>query len=187
MRTLPTEIGGASFSLCHMIPTRDIAAVLYDVFIKDSDNMRFWLRGEKVKSVDVVFDGIKRAYDCDNMYMYYILKDGHIIGEIGFASVVDKEQYTYVDYWLSPNVRGHQIIDKLLPIIESLAFNVLKKDGVLLGIDVDNIASRRVAERNGYVLKEILPASKKWVDGSFHDDCKYLKLKSEWSKEKQNA
>lgn len=187
MLPLPTDMVGSPFALRHLKPTHDIARVLYDVFANDADNMRFWLRGKKIDSVDVVLTGLERAYRCENMYMYYILADNKIVGEIGFASIIDKNKSAYIDYWLAPDVRGQGLIDRFLPNIEELAFDMLKVEKVLLGIDVDNIASRKVAERNGYTLNGISKSGKVWVDGSVHDECEYSKSKKEWSKERQNA
>ena len=187
MRPLPTDIVKLPFSLRHLAPTHDIAMALFDVFCGDYDNMRFWLRGEKIDSADVVLDGIKRAYECDDMYMYYILIDDKIVGEIGFSSIIDANRSAYIDYWLAPSVRGHGLIDRFLPSMEELAFDILKVERIFLGIDVDNIASRKIAERNGYTLNGISKSGKVWVDGSVHDQCEYSKLKSEWLKEKQNA
>jgi len=187
MLLLPTDMHGSPFSLCHLSPTRDIAMALYDVFVSDFDNMRFWLRGEKIKSVDVVLKGLKRAYESKKMYMYYIMENNKIVGEIGFASIDQEKKSAYIDYWLISSVRGHGLIDKFLPYIEGLAFNMLKLKQVVLGIDVDNIASLKIAERNGYTLNGISKSGKVWVDGSLHDECEYVKQKTEWLKEMRNA
>ena len=187
MLPLPVTQVGSPFALHHLPPTRDIAAVLYDVFVNDPDNMRFWLRGEKIKSVDVVLAGLQRAYACENMYMYYILMNKEIVGEIGFASIDQENKSAYIDYWLAPRVRGQKLIDRFLCSIEELAFDMLKVERVLLGIDVDNIASRKIAERNGYTLNGISKSGKVWVDGSLHDECEYVKTKTEWLKENRNA
>ena len=187
MQSLPTDIVGTPFSLRHLSPTREIAMVLFDVFQTDFDNMRFWLRGKKIESVDEVFDGIKRAYECDNMYMYYILDKDQIVGEIGFSSIKKKTKIVNVDYWLTPSVRGRKLIDDLLPLVENLAFDNLKMDKVLLKIDACNTASRKIAEKNGYTLDGIMRDERMWPDGSFHDECEYSKLKSEWVKENKNA
>ena len=187
MQNLPTEIVGSPFSLRHLSPTREIAMVLFDVFATDFENMRFWLRGKKIESVDNVFDGIKRAYESENMYMYYIMENNKIIGEIGFASIDKDHKSAYVDYWLIPSVRGKKLIDRFLWSIEELAFDILKLKQVLLGIDAENAASRGVAERNGYALDGISKSKKAWADGTFHDECEYSKLKSEWAKDNKNA
>ena len=187
MLPLPTEIVGSPFALRHLQPTHDIAMGLYDVFVSDADNMRFWLRGEKIKSVDDVLEGLRRAYKCDNMCMYYIMDKDNIVGEIGFASIDRENKSAHIDYWLIPDVRGHGLIDRFLWSIEELAFCMLKLEQVVLGIDVDNIASRKVAERNAYTLKGISKSGKVWADGSLHDECEYVKNKSEWLKEKRNA
>ena len=175
---LPTDIGISDFVLAHIKPTRDIAMVLFDIFTTDSQNMRFWLRGEKIESGNVVFDGLLRAYESENMYMFEILHNNTLVGEIGFSSIIQKNKTVYVDYWLVPDMRGHRVIDVLLPTIENLAFNNLNMNKVVLGIDAENVASRKVAERNHYKLDGILRGNKIWHDGSFHDECEYSKLKS---------
>ena len=187
MLSLPAEIVVSDFILSHIKPTRDIAMALFGVFSGDFDNMRFWLRGEKMDSVDAVLNGLVRAYNCDKMHMFEIMHGGELIGEIGFASINEKNKTVYVDYWLTPNARGYGIIDKMLPVIEKMAFEDLNMNKVILGIDVENTASRKVAERNEYKLDGVLRENKMWVDGSVHDECVYSKLKSEWIKEQKNA
>lgn len=187
MQLLPTDIVVSNFVLKHMKPTRDIAMALFDIFDADSKNMRFWLRGEKIESGDVIFDGLMRAHESENMYMFEILYNNTLVGEIGFSSIIQKNKTVYVDYWLRPDMRGHRLIDLLLPTIEDMAFNNLNMNKVVLGIDAENIASRKVAERNQYKLDGVLRENKMWHDGSFHDECEYSKLKSEWIKEKRNA
>ncbi len=187
MLSLPQDICVADYFLRHLEPTRDIAMAVFDVFRKDSKNMVFWLRGENIKSADVVLDGMKQAYDAENMHMYEIMRNDELIGEIGFTRVVDKNKSVYIDYWLAPDVRGHALIDMFLPVVERLAFENLHMNKVVLGIDADNIASRRVAERNGYKLDGILRQESLWHDGSLHDNCEYSKIKSEWLKGNKNA
>ena len=187
MQSLPSDIDVSNFVLSHMKPSRDLAVALYNIFTSDSDGMRFWLRGENIDSVGVVLDGITCAYGCDNMYMFEILHDGQIIGEIGFATINDKNKSVKIDYWLAPSARNKGLIDKFLPVVEELAFKNMGMNKIVLCIDTENIASRKVAERNGYKLDGILRAEKLWFDGSFHDECEYSKLKSDWSKEGKNA
>ena len=187
MLSLPAKLAVSDFILVHMKPTRDLAMALFDVFSADFENMRFWLRGEKIKSVQEIMDGIERAYDSDNMYMFEMFQNDKLVGDIGFANIIEKDKNVFVDYWLAPMVRRQKLIDKFLPIMESLAFENLNMDKVTLGIDVENTASRKVAERNGYVLKGVSKSGKVWVDGSKHDECEYVKQKSEWLKGKRNA
>jgi len=187
MLSLPASIAVGDFLLSHLPPTRDIAMGLYDIFTKDAGNMRFWLRGEKIKSVDVVLEGIARAYRCDNMYMYQIFQNDLFVGEIGVSAFSEKNKSVCIDYWLAPIVRGKALIDKFLTVVENVVFNNIDINKVVLRIDVDNTSSRKVAARNGYVLDGILRAECVWHDGLFHDVCEYSKLKSEWIKEKRNA
>ena len=187
MLSLPQDIAGADYFLRHLKPTRDIAMAVFDVFCKDNENMKFWLRGEDIKSMDIVLDGMKRAYDAENMYMYEIMHNDELVGEIGFVNIIDKNKSGYVDYWLMPKVRGHGLIDVFLPIIEQLAFEILNMNKIVLNIDVANIASRRVAERNGYKLDGVLRQDVLWHDGTLHDNCEYSKLKLEWLKGNKNA
>lgn len=187
MLSLPQDICVADYFLRHLKPTRAIAMAVFDVLRKDSKNMMFWLRGEDIKSVDVVFDGMQQAYDAEDVHMYEIMRNDELVGEIGFTRVVDKNKSVYIDYWLAPDVRGHALIDMFLPIMEQLAFEILNMNKIVLNIDVANIASRKVAERNGYVLDGVLLQDVLWHDGTLHDNCEYSKLKLEWLKGNKNA
>lgn len=165
---------------------QEFAQQIYDIFISDSDTFKHWFEGSMWKSVDEV---LKYYQDKENQNdkrwksaMYGIFKDGELLGEIGLSGIDTKHQTGEIGYWLKKSARGKGFIDKLIPIIEELAFETLNLRKVSIWCDEDNIASRRHAEKNGYVLEGIQRARKLWPDGSIHNTTMFGKLKSEWKR-----
>ena len=53
---------------------------------------------------------------------------------------------------------------------------------ITIWCDTENIASRKHAEKNGYVLEGVQRERKLWPDGSIHSTAMFGKLKTEWKK-----
>ena len=112
--------------------------------------------------------------------MYGIFRGNELLGEIGLSGIDVKNQTAEIGYWLKPSARGYGLIDKLIPTIEKLGFETLNLRKINIWCDADNIASRRHAEKNNYVLEGIQRERKLWPDGSVHSTAMFGKLKSEY-------
>ena len=187
MGDLPKQIKVRGFVLRPVVATFDNAAMIYDIFSHDMKNLRYWMTGGDFKGACDVFMDLKRHENSASQHMYGIYKGKEFLGEIGFSMMVPRDKYAWVGFWLKKSARGNGVVNKLLPAIEKLAFDDLKLNKLNFGCDVANVASRHIAEKNGYTLDGIMRMERMWPDGSFHDECEYSKLRTEWSKEKRNA
>lgn len=187
MTELTKVIRVRGFTLRPIAATFDNATIIYNIFSADMKNLRFWMPNGDFKDATEVFMNLKRREKSTRQYMYGIYKNKELLGEIGLSDSSPQNKYGWVGYWLKKTARGSGIINKLLPTIEKLAFEDLGMNKLNLGCDVKNIASRKIAEKNGYTLDGIMRDERMWPDGSFHDECEYSKLKSEWLKENKNA
>ena len=170
-----------------LIPgTQEFAQEIYDIFTKDANTFKYWLDGGMWKSVDEAQKYYQnRAQNNDPRWkyaMYGIFKGDELLGEIGLSGIDMKHQTGEIGYWLKKSARGQGIIDKLIPIIEKVGFEKLNLRKLNIWCDDDNIASKRHAEKNGYVLEGVQRDRKLWPDGSIHSTAIFGKLKSEWKK-----
>lgn len=165
---------------------QEFAQQIYDIFISDSDTFKHWFEGGMWKSVDEVLKYYQAKEKQEDKRwksaMYGIFKDGELLGEIGLSGIDTKHQTGEIGYWLKKSARGKGIIDKLIPVIEQIGFEKFNLRKLNIWCDDDNIASRKHAEKNGYVLEGVQRERKLWPDGSIHSTAMFGKLKSEWKR-----
>ena len=182
MADFPEQISVQGFVLRPLEATFDNANMIYDILSKDMKNLRFYWPNSEFKDATDVFMKLKMREKSIKPYMYGIYKENEFLGEVGLSGFVAINKFAFVGYWLKESARGAGTINKLLPTIEDLAFEKLDINKLKLQCNPKNIASRRIAEKNGYTLDGIMRADRVWPDGSVHDSCEYSKLRSEWEK-----
>ena len=163
----------------------DYAQQIYDAFHEDELSFRFWMENGIYKTVQEVLDAYKTKYTDEENWeyaMYGIFNKDELLGEIGLSCIDIKNNTAEIGYWLKKSARGRGLIDKLIPIIEKLGFETLNLRKINIWCDTENIASKKHAEKNGYVLEGIQRERKLWPDGSIHSTAMFGKLKTEWKK-----
>ena len=165
--------------------TPKLAQKIFDIFHEDKSSFKFWMNGNNWKTATEVLNKYKTKY-IDTEYwkfaMYGIFRGNELLGEIGLYGIDVKNQTAEIGYWLKPSARALGLIDKLIPVIEKLGFETLNLRKINIWCDTDNIASRRHAEKNNYVLEGVIRERKLWPDGSVHSTAMFGKLKSEYKK-----
>ena len=148
-----------NFVLKQIPANQKFAQEIYDIFTNDQDTFKHWFEGGMWKSVDDVltyYQRKKQNNDSRWKYaMYGIFQDNELLGEIGLSGIDTKHKTGEIGYWLRKSARGMGIIDKLIPTIEQIGFEKFNLRKISIWCDDDNIASRKHAEKNGYVLEGI--------------------------------
>jgi len=82
-------------------------------------------------------------------------EDGRILGSIGvrFSEAGDVGE---IGYWMRDDARGHGYMTRALRLVARWAFDDCGAARVQLRADVENVASRRVAEKAGFQLEGVL-------------------------------
>ena len=182
----PEKINIDNLVLQPIPTTTEYAKQNFDAFHEDEKGFRFWMEDGIYKTPRDVLDAYKTKYTDEPRWkyaMYGIFDNNELLGEIGLSCIDDKYKTAEIGYWLKKSARGKGIIDKLIPTIENLGFNVLNLRKITIWCDTENIASRKHAEKHGYTLEGIQRERKLWPDGSVHSTAMYGKLKSEWKKQ----
>ena len=164
--------------------TQKNAQQIFDIFNSEDETFKYWLEYTRpYKNVQEVIDEYKNKYKTKGFCeyaMYGIFKGGEILGEIGMGCIYIRRKTAEIGFWLKKSARGQGIIDKLLPIIENLAFSEYNLHKLTIWCDDQNKSVKKIAKKHGYIYEGLLREEKTWLDGSLHSTVLYGKLKSEW-------
>lgn len=174
------KVGG--FMLMMVPATMEYAKEIFKITSQDEKNMIFWMPGGLFETPEHVLISYYQRNRSNHALMFGIFKDNKFLGEIGFSGIMQKSGKLEIGYWLRKSARGKGIINKLLPRIEKMAFEQDWCHKIQLHCDAKNIASKTIAEQNGYTLEGIIRQDSKWPNGSLRDKLYFGKLKSEWKK-----
>lgn len=176
------KIKVGNFMLMTVPATIEYAKDIFEIMQTDSKSMIFWMPDGLFESPEQTLVSYYRRNRDTKTMLFGIFKDGKLLGEIGFTGIAMKSGKVEIGYWLRKSARGQGIINKLLPRIEKMAFEQDWCHKIQIHCDAKNIASKSVAEKNGYVLEGIIRQDGKWPNGSLRDKLYFGKLKSEWKK-----
>jgi RimJ/RimL family protein N-acetyltransferase len=85
---------------------------------------------------------------------------GELVGSMGARHLDPEQGVTEVGYWVAPHARGRGIARRALRLISAWLLEDVGMARVQLRADVDNVASRRVAEGAGFVEEGILRSAR---------------------------
>ena len=104
------------------------------------------------------FDLVEGESDAGRMVAGAIVDagDGHLLGAIGLSSISRGNASAEVGYWVRAGERGRGVATRATALLVEWGFAELELDRIALLADVDNVASRRVARRLGFVEEGVL-------------------------------
>ncbi|TKB50064.1 GNAT family N-acetyltransferase [Ferrimonas aestuarii] len=129
-------------------------------------------------------EGCRREYAAGASMACAMLYQGQLVGNIGLKEINNAERKAEIGYWLSQDFQGLGIISQSLQALLTHAFTQLDLDKVELAIATGNLASRRVAERNGFAFSHIV-ANAEQIQGRSLDHAWYRINRENWSATKQ--
>lgn len=117
-----------------------------------------------------VWIATRRAHIESGTALELAIADGTtIVGSIALWEVRRNHQTAMVSYWLAPGGRGRGLATRALRLLAGWAFDELDLKRLALDVEVDNVASRRVAERCGFVREGRMRSAFRQPDGSRGD------------------
>lgn len=106
-----------------------------------------------------------------------IVVDGKIVGMISAEQPPRDDSHTAeMSYCLAPGSQGRGIMTRAVEHFCPVAFAELGLVGITGEVIAENQASRKVLEKNGFVLEKIMPGAMQ-KQGSLRDLCVYQKEK----------
>jgi len=130
-----------------------------EAMLDDPDNIRFTRIPEPVPPnfARTWFERYEESRRDGTREAFAIAGDGGEFLGIALAPQIDRETATAeLGYIVAPEARGHGVATEALRRLTAWAFDELGMQRLELLISVDNVASKKVAERCGYIRDGVL-------------------------------
>jgi [ribosomal protein S5]-alanine N-acetyltransferase len=119
---------------------------------------------------------VLQQYDDKLSVPHVILDDGRIVGRVTLSNIVRGPfQSCNLGYWVSQVENGRGMATTAVGDIKSVAFVDLDLHRIEAGTLLENIASQRVLERNGFIRFEVAPGYLN-IAGTWQDHAMYQAL-----------
>jgi RimJ/RimL family protein N-acetyltransferase len=92
-----------------------------------------------------------------------------LLASIGIVGISNDGKVAEVGYWVAPAARGQGVATQATQVVARWAFADLGVERLEWLAEVDNVASRRVAEKAGFTVEGVLRARLGRPDGSRAD------------------
>lgn len=112
----------------------------------------------------------------DLPFLLFERTSGEIVGATGLHRIDWSTVKAEVGYWVRVSRSGRGYIGEAVGAMTAYAFDHLSAARVEIVTDEENAASRRVAERCGFVLEGVLRSERRAPDGSLRNTCIYARL-----------
>jgi RimJ/RimL family protein N-acetyltransferase len=110
-----------------------------------------------------------------------IVRQGRIIGVVGFHAVNWRDRLTSIGYWLAADEQGRGTMTSAVRAMVDHAFAEMGLNRVVINAAVQNDRSRAVPQRLGFTEEGILRQGVR-VGGRYFDDVVYAVLAEDWAK-----
>ena len=108
-----------------------------------------------------------------------IFRNGLLIGIVSLQDIKRDGKSADLNYALDVKWRRQGIMTRCCRALIAYAYEELDMNRIEIVADVENIPSRRIPEKIGFVKEGVIPACYQSVDG-FRDCARYSLLKSAW-------
>jgi RimJ/RimL family protein N-acetyltransferase len=102
--------------------------------------------------------------------------DGMLVGKGGLHTIDWSLPKFEIGYWVRTSCRGQGLATEATVGLAQLARSALGAVRLEIGSDARNTASRRVAEKSGFVLEGIKRRARRDVSGELADSCIYARV-----------
>ncbi len=110
-------------------------------------------------------------------YLIFDKETGNFIGSTGFHSIEWDVPKMEIGYWLDSRASGKGYMAEAVSALTDLAFMRLKCRRLEIQCDAENLKSRAIPEKLGFVLEGVLRNDERSVDGKrLTDTCIYAKF-----------
>lgn len=162
------------------------AEAIYELCVANREWLRPWFRW--APGVTGVGDVMERLCEvCEHFQRTgqvwgVIEKGGQIVGVAYMCHNSAQNRRTELGYWLDESAVGHGYITKACRALIEEAFVNLRVNRIDITADINNAASRAVAERLGFQEETVIRQWLRFPDGRYVDMASYRLLKEDWQK-----
>ncbi|RHB51956.1 GNAT family N-acetyltransferase [Exiguobacterium sp. AM39-5BH] len=111
---------------------------------------------------------------------FAIVYQGELAGTIGFNDIDRGIKCGTIGYWLRQDFQGKGIMSQALETIIDYGFRDLKLDKIEIRVATENVKSRAIPERFGFLEEGVLRQAE-WLYDRYVDHVVYGLLREEWA------
>jgi ribosomal-protein-serine acetyltransferase len=158
------------------------AEELYDVVVANRAHLARWMpwAAEQTLEDSREFIRTSRRQLAENQgFQLAITVEGQIVGGLGFHRLDWQSRSTSIGYWIAEAAQGHGTVTEAVRALVNHAFGTCKLNRVEIRAGVENLRSRAIPERLGFVEKGVLRRAE-LVGDRFIDHVVYAMLAQDW-------
>ncbi len=178
-KIFPREIGR---SLTLSLLTQQHARSLFELTDRNREFLKPWFPWVEftvnVKDTGKFIDDQARLYRDKKAVQVVIKRANEIIGMIDFHEINLENEAGCIGYWLGEEFNGNGFMTSAVREMVSIGFSDLKLNRIEIQCATDNMKSRAIPERLGFIQEGVLRCSEK-VNGRFLDHAVYGLLRNE--------
>jgi ribosomal-protein-serine acetyltransferase len=164
---------------CELRPLEESdAAELHAAIERNRAQLARWMRWAREQTPEQTLDFIRRARaDAQDGRGFEgaIVAEAGVVGMAGFPAIDWCNRSAQIGYWLDESHRGRGVMTSAVAALVGHAFDSLRLNRLEIRADVENAASRAVAERLGFRYEGTLRQAY-WVGDRYSDDAVYSLL-----------
>lgn len=122
-------------------------------------------------------DSRKNGISCE--FGLFEKRDGSYAGNCGLASILHRHNQSEVVYFIAPEKWDRGFATEALRAVSDFAFGALRLERLAGRCFADNLPSRRVMEKTGFLF-EGLARHDIYKAGKYRDVCQFGLLRSDW-------
>jgi RimJ/RimL family protein N-acetyltransferase len=136
------------------------------------------------EDVEIVWQKHQEDWDARKLFIYGIWEktSGNYVGETYLANPDWKVPRIEIGYFIIKSYLGNGLATEAAKAATNLAFTKFGMSRVEMQVVSDNLASRRVVEKSGFIKEGYLRQNHRKKDGTLVDTIWYGMLLSEWEK-----
>lgn len=162
------------------------AEELFQLSDQSRDHLRTWLPWiDFTKTVEDTQGFIKsslKRYAENNGWTVCILWEGRIAGIVDFHELDYNNKRTSIGYWMGEEFKGRGLLTRACRELFDYAFHTLGMNRIEIRAAEQNVKSRAVPERLGFVQEGLIRSAALLYD-EYTDHVVYGMLKKDWVKE----
>jgi ribosomal-protein-serine acetyltransferase len=158
------------------------AAELHALIERNRAGLARWLHWAADQTPERTAEYIRRAHEREaegSGFDRAILAAGRIVGMVSFPAIDWRNLAAPIGYWLDEAERGRGIMTAAVAALVDRAFDDWQLMRLEIRTDVENHASRAVAERLGFSYEGTLRRAYRIDDERYSDDAAYSLLASD--------
>jgi len=170
------------------LPTLDDAPVLFDLFVQNREHLSEWqdwpLKIKTLEDCEAFIQRHQEEYKASIGLATLIIYNEQIVGMCDLSKIVMLLRKAEIGYWIAKGIEGQGIVRQATLGLMEYAFETMNINRLALKYKRasethENIRSRRVAERLGFVREGVLRQDG-MTKGVMMDMVMYSMLAEEW-------